>query len=96
MVCVANGENRSETCEYALTPGSVPVPGVDQVEGLRPAAGREELAIAGGGPPRAPGKAAIGSAAWAATTMDNPRSYASPYTCQRAMRINSQNLVAAT
>ena len=23
MVCVANGEKRSETCEYALTPGSV-------------------------------------------------------------------------
>ena len=24
MICVANGEKRSETCEYALTSGSVP------------------------------------------------------------------------
>ena len=35
--------------------------------------------------------AAIGSAAWASTTTDNARSYASPSTCQRAIRINSQN-----
>ena len=45
MVCVANGENRSETYEYALTPGSVPYRGVDQVEGFAPATGREELAV---------------------------------------------------
>ena len=38
-----------------------------------------------------PQTAAIGSAAWASTTMDKARSYASPSTCQRAMRINSQN-----
>ena len=29
MVWVANGENRSETWEYALTVGFGPVPGVD-------------------------------------------------------------------
>ena len=38
-----------------------------------------------------PQKTAIGSAAWASTTMANARSNASPSTCQRAMRINSQN-----
>ena len=37
-----------------LDAGLGPVAGVDQVEGLAPAAGREELAVAGGGPPRAP------------------------------------------
>ena len=54
MIWVANGENRSETCEVRLDAGFGPVPGVDQVEGFAPAAGREELAVAGGGPPRAP------------------------------------------
>ena len=38
-----------------------------------------------------PQKAAIGSAAWASTTTANARSNASPSTCERAMRINSQN-----
>ena len=37
-----------------LDAGFGPVPGVDQVEGFAPAAGREELAVAGGGPPSAP------------------------------------------
>ena len=37
-----------------LDAGLGPVPGVDQVESFAPAAGREELAVAGGGPPRAP------------------------------------------
>ena len=38
-----------------------------------------------------PQKADIGSAAWASTTTANARSNASPSTCQRAMRISSQN-----
>ena len=70
-----------------LDAGFGPVPGVDQVESFAPAAGREELAVAGEAVRPVPQKTAIGSAAWASTTMDNARSYASPSMCQRAMRI---------
>ena len=58
--------------------------------GLRPGGQsrqQEELAVAGGGPPRCPKKAAIGSAAWASTTRAKARSNASLSTCQRAMRM---------
>ena len=55
MVCVANGENRSETCEYALTPGSVPYRALTRFKASPlPAAGKN-WPIAGGGPARAPG-----------------------------------------
>ena len=41
MVWVANGENRSETCEYALTPGSVPYRALTRLRASpRPAAGK--------------------------------------------------------
>ena len=74
-----------------LDAGFGPVPGVDQVEGFAPAAGREETGRRWRRSAPVPQKAAIGSAAWASTTMANARSNASPSTCQRAMRISSQN-----
>ena len=41
MVCVANGENRSETYEYALTPGSVPYRALTRLRASpRPPAGK--------------------------------------------------------
>ena len=90
MVWVANGENRSETCEYALTPGSAPYRALTRLRASpRPPAGKNWPSLEAVRP--VPQKAAIGSAAWASTTMANARSNASPSTCQRAMRINSQN-----
>ena len=90
MVWVANGENRSETCEYALTPGSAPYRALTKLRASpRPAAGKNWPSLEAVRP--VPQKAAIGSAAWASTTTANARSNASPSTCQRAMRISSQN-----
>ena len=92
MVWVANGENRSETCEYALTPGSAPYRALTRLRASpRPPAGKNWPSLEAVRP--VPQKAAIGSAAWASTTTANARSNASPSTCQRAMRINSQNPV---
>ena len=91
MVCVVNGENRVGDVRVRLDAGVRSRTGrwTRLRASPRPPAGKNWPSLEAVRP--VPQKAAIGSAAWASTTMDNARSYASPSTCQRAMRINSQN-----
>ena len=73
-----------------MTPGSAPYRALTRLRASpRPPAGKNWPSLEAVRP--VPQKAAIGSAAWASTTTANARSNASPSTCQRAMRINSQN-----
>ncbi len=74
-----------------LDAGFGPVPGVDQVERFTPAAGREELAVAGGGPPRCPRRRPSVVRPGPRRRRPTPGRTRRLSTCQRAMRISSQN-----
>ncbi len=70
MVWVANGEKRSETWEYALTPGSAPYRALTRLRASpRPADGKNWPSLEAVRP--VPQEPAIGRAAWEGT--DNIR-----------------------